>query len=193
VSESVRNAVFDFCEATLETAILDAERAYMALRVDLVEGLQAGESNRELARRVQTIFNDPQRAGRIAITEASRAVHGGQLALARESQVVSGKKWLASGDACPRCLELAAMGAIPLDEPFTVLKTGNPAYRVIMMPPLHPSCFCTTLDVLDMAAVNSGSASLDVLSIGARRQPLRRARELEGVSLAANWLPPWVK
>jgi hypothetical protein len=193
VTEAVQRAVFDFCETTLRTAFLDAEQAYLALKVDLREGLEGGETNRELARRVQSIFGDQSRAARIAVTEASRAVHAGGQQLARETGIVSGKKWLASGDACPACLEMAAMGTVPLDEPYTTRRTGSPAYRVVMAPPLHPHCMCTETHELDYAAVNAGEFEPDVLQIGARRNPLRRAREMEGVSLAASWVPPWLK
>lgn len=192
VSEAIERAVFQFCEATLRTAIMEAEEAYAALRPQLKEGHEGGETYRELSRRVQGIFDDPKRAGRIAITESSRAVHAGQMELARETGIVGGKRWLASGDACDLCLKLAAMGTIDLDAPFHVHSTGAAAYRVVMHPPLHPNCFCTTTEIVDYAAVNAGAADLDILRFRAR-PPSRINREPVMPPMAASFVPPWVK
>lgn len=192
VLESLENAIFSFCDTTLDTAITDAETAYGALRRQLKEGLSEGETNRELARRVQGIFGDQQRAGRIAITEASRAMHGGQLMLDRETGIVGGKKWLASSDACQACLAMAAKGTVDLEEPFFVHPKGNPAYRVVMYPPLHPHCFCSYTSVVDYAAVESGRANLDILRVSPGTP--RVAGDLaSGVQLAAHYVPSWTK
>lgn len=149
VIEGLRRAVFDFCQSTIDTAYLEIEKAKLALRVDLLEGLQAGETNRMLAARVETIFAEPYKAARIAQTEASRAVHSGELILAKESEVCSGKYWMASSDACKICLGLAGMGVIPLEKPYMVLPKGGP-YAIIMHPGAHPFCQCSQgLEITD--------------------------------------------
>ena len=57
-----------------------------------------GETIPELTRRVQSVFSrlSRERAEMIARTEAARAVHAASLLSAKESGVVSGKKWLLS-------------------------------------------------------------------------------------------------
>jgi hypothetical protein len=135
-----------FCRETMETATLEATEAVSQLRVEMREGLTRGEAQRKLTERVFGIFADPMRAFRIATTESSRAMHSGQLMSARASGVVQKKEWLASPDACPRCLELNGVQK-NLDEPFWVDSKGGP-YAVVMHPPLHPHCFCDQTDVL---------------------------------------------
>ncbi len=184
VSEALRSAVFDFCEATLETALTDAATAYAGLRGELIAGMEAGELNRELARRVQGVFLDPARAARIAVTESSRATHAGQLELARETGIVKGKKWLASSDCCDLCASLAAMGEIDLDAPFMVHAKGRRAYAVVMAPPAHVNCQCAMTEVVDYAAVQSGALDPGILQFGAR-VPSRASREAVGMPRAA--------
>jgi hypothetical protein len=117
------------------------------LRTALGESLLAGETAKQLQRRLLPVFG-PGRAFTVAVTESSRAVHAGGLAAAKESGVVGGKEWLASADACPRCLALAERGEIPLLEPFTIEGSRNPAYAVVWHPPLHPHCMCAMTEVL---------------------------------------------
>jgi hypothetical protein len=191
VTEAIRRAVFDFCQATLDTALTDARRAYQGLRAELIAGLEGGETNRELAARVRGVFMDPYRAARIARTESARAVHSGQLEYARETGIVSQKKWLASSDACDLCLKLAAMGAIDLDAPYFVHQKGHPAYRVVMHPPAHSFCMCSQLDVLNESAI--GVASLPRPSSYSVPGVLRLPRREMAMPLAASYVPPWVK
>jgi hypothetical protein len=138
VVEYIRSQIFFFIDSTNQTS---AE----LLRTALEESRIAGETPVELYRRVQKIFGNPYRSFMIGVTESSRSLHAGELVLARESGVVSGKTWLASGDACDRCLALDGITK-RLDEPFAV--NGIGPYAVCMHPGLHPVCHCSqTLEI----------------------------------------------
>lgn len=152
ILEALDSAVFDFCASTLATIRGEVATWRDRLRVDFGEGLERGEGGRELTARVQRIFADPARAFTISLTETQRAVHGGQLLVAEESGIVKGKKWLASSDACDKCLDMAALGEIPLDQPFYVDPKGG-AYAVVQHPPKHPRCECALLEVVDYEAL----------------------------------------
>lgn len=96
---------------------------------------------------------------------SSRAMHGGSMLAAAESNVVTGKYFISSSDACDLCLSLARMGTIDLDKPFYVHPKGGP-YAVIMHAPAHPWCQC------------SGGFSFDDDEIESlRMRPLSRFRQ----------------
>lgn len=143
VLDSVAAAAFAFCRETNATATSDLRTAIANLRRLMREGLPRGAAVAWLAVKVREIFADPMRAFRVATTENSRALHDGQLIAAKESGIVTGKTWLASSDACELCLDLDGVTK-PLDEPFVVDGVGP--YSVIMMPPRHPYCFCSTTE-----------------------------------------------
>lgn len=145
VLRAVDKATLQFCEETNATAIGDLTTAIRKLRKLLKEGLEQGKAIAQLAREVKRIFTDPSRAFRIATTETSRAIHGGALLNAKESNLSLRKEWLASSDACELCLELNGVQK-DLDEPFIVDGTGP--YANIMHPPRHPHCFCVMQEVL---------------------------------------------
>jgi hypothetical protein len=135
ILEAIKHAVFQFCDSTNATAVKEASAAQADLRAALAEGLEEGESLKKLTERVQKIFTDPNRAIMIAASESSRAVHSGLLIAARESGVVKALRWLASADACDRCLALNGK-EVPLGHPFAVVGTGP--YSIILHCPLHP-------------------------------------------------------
>lgn len=145
VLRAVDKATLEFCEETNETAVGNLKDAVDKLRKLLKAGLEEGKAVAVLAREVKRIFADPSRAYRIAATESSRALNGGALLNAKESGLKLKKEWLASGDACGRCLDLNGLQK-ELDEPFLVDGTGP--YSRIMHPPLHPHCYCTWTEVL---------------------------------------------
>lgn len=145
VLRAVDRAALQFCEETNATAVEGLRTSVTKLRELLKAGLSEGKAVAQLAREVKRIFADPSRAWRIAATESSRAVHGGALLNAKESSLKLRKEWLASSDACPRCLELDGVQR-ELDEPFVVDGTGP--YARIDHPPLHPHCWCTFTEVL---------------------------------------------
>lgn len=153
LAEAVQQAALLFAQSTLDTIAGQLADIQNETRRSLRESTDRGEAIKTLSGRLVTLFGDPHKALQVASTEASRAVHAGELMAARESQVVGGKKWLASSDCCDRCRALMDLGAIPLDQPFIILPKGGP-YAVVMTAPLHPSCQCTTVEVLtwEMAA-----------------------------------------
>lgn len=142
VTEFIRRWVYDFCAATNETATLELAQALSDLQAAFATGLAQGEAQKKLTDKVQELFDDPFRAHRIAATESSRAMHGGGRMAAEEAGVTT-HEWLASSDACPKCLALARMGPIPLSQPYATDASSNPRYAVIWHPGLHPFCFCT--------------------------------------------------
>ncbi len=146
VLEFIRTWTYAFCDSTNETSQHSVSEAVARLRQELSEGLSRGETAQNLTRRVAKIFQDPQRAHTIAATETARAMAGGQVLAARESGVVRGLRWLASSDACSRCLALDGK-EVALGEPFAVDPGGGP-YAVIAHNPRHPLCQCTVAPVL---------------------------------------------
>ncbi len=146
VLEFVRHWTYLFCDSTNQTSQDDVATAIARLRDELSAGLAQGEALQTLTRRVGSIFGDPERAQMIAATETSRAMHGGQLLAARESGLVRGLRWLASADACPKCLALDGK-EVALGEPFAIDPKGG-HYAVILHAPRHPRCQCTNVEVL---------------------------------------------
>lgn len=148
VLDAVRGGALVLAQSTLDTAAGEVTAALAETRAQLAAGLEEGETLASLSRRVGRIFLDPVRAQRAAVTEASRAVHAGQVLLAKQTDgLIARKRWLASGDACPECLALDGK-VVGLDEPFVV--QGSGPYAAVMHPPLHPHCFCALEDVLDL-------------------------------------------
>lgn len=149
VHEMIQSQAMDFCESTLQTTTETVQDAYTKLREELQASIiDTGEAGPALRKRVQSIFTTLSRdhADMIARTEASRAVNRAGLQSAIESGVCSGKKWLASGHSCQRCLELERRTAeepVPLETPFLTGQSDKAAYADIPSPPLHPFCRCT--------------------------------------------------
>lgn len=112
-----------------------------AIRDRLEIGLREGESNGKIADRLTDLFS-PQRAYTIAASEASRAMHAGEMSQAQEYGA-AGMEWIASSDACELCLPLDGK-KVRFGEAFVTLTHGNPAYRSVLHPPAHPRCMCTS-------------------------------------------------
>lgn len=140
VQSSILDMVLHLAQSTLDTAIGDARLAVERVQEELEEGVLGGETNERISERIGQIFSDPDRARRIAVTETARVMHAGQLSAAIESGVVTGMRWLASSDACPRCEKLDGV-VVPLGKPFDI--TGTGPYSRTFHPPLHPHCMCT--------------------------------------------------
>lgn len=149
IKESVKQASFKFSRETNKTTTLSLKLAREKLRRELQQGLISGDSIAELTKRVKKVFKDAEkwRAERIARTESARAVHAAQLIAAQESGVVAGFKWLASSDACPICLDIAASNpkGVALGANFA---EGDGPYGDIPHPPAHPNCTCTVVEIL---------------------------------------------
>lgn len=149
--------------------LADEVTGYTRVRLaDIVgEGLNAGESIKELTERVQEWAgeNDPERgvgarAEMIARTESARAYVAGESEAWKQSDVVEGKVWLLSGDPCEFCRAVAKQydgSVVGLSEAFYpqgwTLKgadggTMNLDYSATHGPPLHPNCRCDILPVL---------------------------------------------
>jgi hypothetical protein len=152
IREQVRGWVFSFCESTLATATMEVNDALAELHESLLAGLEHGERQAALVERVQRLFSDPRKAHLIAITESSRAVHGGGRLAALDSGVVTEHEWLASADCCDRCRVLADMGPIPINQPYTTSASTNAAYAIVWHPGLHPSCYCSEEFIIGEAA-----------------------------------------
>ena len=149
LQEGIDRATFLFCKETNETTGQELGAAVKGLKDSLAEGLEIGEVQNELTKRVQTIFDQAEvgRAYRIAVTEASRGQHSAQEIVALQSGLVKGKRWIASDNACDLCLPLAGK-VVPLGDNFTSLTTGGP-YAQVQYPPLHPQCTCSMLEVVE--------------------------------------------
>jgi hypothetical protein len=137
VLAAARTAALVFCRETNDTAATQLNVALDQLREGLAQGLELGEAQIQLTGRVQALFRDPYRAHTIAATESSRAVHAGELLIAQNSEgLVRATKWLASSDACKKCLALNDK-EVNLGVPFHVDPGGSP-YGYVYHPPLHP-------------------------------------------------------
>ena len=143
---AINNMAFSFAQSTLATAETDAATAYDQFRESLLAGVSRGDALKTITAEVQRTFRDPIRAQRVAMTETSRAMHQGQSDAAKASGIVSGTKWLASSDACPKCLALDGK-VVAFGEPFWVNPKGGP-YAIVEHPPLHPHCMCAIEEVI---------------------------------------------
>lgn len=137
-----RKLALDFAQSTLDTTSKQINKALDETREALAEGLEAGDSIRDLGQRVGEIFDslESSKAELIAITESSRAQHEGLRVSAKASGVVTEFEWLTTSDPCPECEDLNG-SRISLD--------GD-------LPPLHPNCLCTLLEVLDVEQAEEG-------------------------------------
>ncbi len=145
VLDAIDQATMLFCQTTNQTATTDLNTAIAKLRTALKEGVQQGEAHVDLAKRVQTLFNDPGRANTIAVTESSRATNGGSVLMYQRSGAAEGSAWLTTSDPCDFCASLDGEERA-FGEPFAVKGTGP--YAVILHPPAHPHCFCVSTPVL---------------------------------------------
>ena len=149
----IDEAALAFCESTNATTSLALDEALAQTREALRQGIvEQGEALPALTKRINAIFDGAEkwRARRIAWTETSRAVHAAQEQAAVASGVVTGWKWLISGDACPLCFAVAARcPAVKLGQPFAVIG-DDPHYAKVKFPPLHPHCACSIEEVLDI-------------------------------------------
>ena len=129
------------------------------LAAEFVEGLNNGETVRELSDRVRDTLGPETsryRADMIARTESSRAQHAGQNLAWKQSGVVSAEVWSAAPDCCDFCQVMDGKVA-GLDEAFLAvggsvdLEDGRSLvnnYETVGYPPLHPHCRCDVLPVM---------------------------------------------
>jgi len=155
VLDALEDEAFLFAESISETT---AE----ALREELIEGMQNGESISELQDRIEEIYDgwDGYRAERIARTESARAYSKGHIEAWRSTGVVKNKVWVAASNACPFCLDMDGT-TVELDDTFMdegdtqdVEFGGNEIsmsqdYGDVGGPPLHPNCRCAMVAELN--------------------------------------------
>lgn len=168
-------------ELNLEAAVAQAERASLALsettlktlgdnvngklaaiRTAIAEGMAEGLMVPDLTDAVNAaagqVFDRAKtyQARRIAVSEASRAFHAGQLQAAKDSGTVKGMRWLMSDDACEICRAIGTRvtdageiraAQVDLGQPFGTFG-DNADYSEVMHPPVHPNCQCTIVEVI---------------------------------------------
>lgn len=99
------------------------QETFDRLKASLEEGLNAGETQDELAGRVKSLFNDMADgdARRIALTETG-AAYGEGRHMGMKQAGIQRKKWLTSGNANVRAAhEAMNQTSVPIDEPFVVV------------------------------------------------------------------------
>lgn len=166
VQKAIDEHTFKFCKATNKTTSMKLKDALNKLKTDIHAAVTSEDDNtpQKLTAIVSAIFDEAEtsRAERIALTESSRAVHGGQKAAARESGIVRGFKWLLSDNACPLCQDIAAdnKDGIDIDGSFATV-SDDPDYGDVPYPPAHPYCQCTMTEIIDEDALKDDSDNSD--------------------------------
>lgn len=112
------------------------------MRDTIGSGMAGGFSASEISEAFERMFG-PQRAMTIAVTEASRAQHAGEMDVYREMGIEE-HSWLSSADACEKCKSLDGT-IVAIGDAFHVHEGGRSAYRMVLHPPLHPVCKCTVI------------------------------------------------
>ena len=146
VSKAADKRSFRFAQSTLDTTAKTAQDAIDAVKQKIEDGVLEGDSVDELRKAISEVFEDASdyQAERIARTEASAAVHSGQVMSAKASGIVKGFKYLVSEDACPVCQDYDGE-EIDLDD-----YDDSGAVDATDAVPLHPNCTCTLTEVLDL-------------------------------------------
>lgn len=180
----IMESALSFCQETNASTSHELNEALDMLRQELVTGIiEQGESIPQLRKRVKSVFTEltDKRAGLIARTETSRALHAATLQSADESGVVEAKKWLASANSCPICLaiEESSKDGIPIDNSFATVGK-HPIYSDVKTSPAHPQCRCTITLVLtkeyrDIIAGETGKpAPITIAPLDSRQKPIKR-------------------
>lgn len=135
VAELIRENVINFARQVNETT-------NASIREAVARGVEAGEGISDIANRVASVFDEAEgyRSELIARTEVIRNSN----MAAEECYVAAGiekKQWYTTPDdaLCEECMNLADE-IVPVGEAFS---SGDYA------PPLHPSCRCTIIPVID--------------------------------------------
>lgn len=138
------------------------ENTEEALRDELYEAQEAGETIDQITGRIEELYADWQgyRAERIARTESARAYTMGHIEAWRSTGVVNKMQWTSSPDACPFCLDMNGE-TVALDDTFFdegdeqevewngKIATLSQDYGDVQGPPLHPNCRCALVGVLN--------------------------------------------
>lgn len=144
VEAAIRTMVMNFAASTMRTTIGQVDTAIARVREAVRGGLVDGDPIARISADVRAIFDDPHRSFNIAMSEASRAMHSGQQAVAIANGMTT-KEILESEDACELCKKVAARGPVPIRAPYMINASRNPAYATVYGPPLHVSCHCAEI------------------------------------------------
>jgi HK97 family phage portal protein len=125
----------------------------------LGKGLQEGRTTDEIADDIEAKGFDSARAQTIARTESARAYVEGQVQAWKQTDMVTGKKWLVAPEACPFCEAIGKAGQTKgMNDPFytvgdTIIAANGKTFIVdfdnVTGPPLHPNCRCDIIPVLE--------------------------------------------
>ena len=129
----------------------------------LNEGLQNGESIKQLSDRVASVYDTAQdyRSDRVARTESQAASNGATLDAYQQNPVVTAMTWFANPDACEYCAELdgttvgledtfVSQGdSVDVDQSDGSTDSYQADYGDVDTPPLHPNCSCTIIPVTE--------------------------------------------
>lgn len=147
----VQAATLAFAQSTLDTVASEVTDAVQATREAMHASVLGREGQAAVNARLRQIFTDPARADRIGVTEAVRIHQAGAMSAAIESSICGTWTWLSNSTACDACRDLEGK-TVRLGQPFFVHNGGNPAYRVVLHPPMHPFCRCVCRTNVDLSA-----------------------------------------
>lgn len=128
------------------------ETTYTQLQVSLSEGIDAGESIDDLAKRVEAVMGDRIRssATTIARTETQGAAVGGTIESFRQAEVVQGVEWIAALDDRTRDTHISAHGQRrKLGDDFNVGGASGPGPGLMGEASEDVNCRCSLLAILD--------------------------------------------
>lgn len=159
----------ELCQSTIDDMVAATNMAYEQiagqLKKELLESQKTGETLLSLTDRLSQFFDEDSRwkARRIAHTESARAHNYGFMLGTQDWDEVLGYEWVLSSDACDLCkrVGLDANGEpaqVKKGTTFATFATGNPAYANVFAPPLHPSCRCSTVLVMDYEETRFGQS-----------------------------------
>ena len=139
-------------QRTQRFALQVNETTWDSLRTSLVEGMDAGESIDDLAKRVEAVMGDriSSNAQTIARTETIGALNGGSQIAWEQSGVVAGKEWVAALDERTRDTHIAAHGQrVKLNDDFSVGGGSGPQPGQIGIAEEDINCRCSAVPILD--------------------------------------------
>jgi len=153
IADSVAKATLSFTKETQEK-----------IAATLVEGINDGESISKLGKRINTLYDEllgvkepGWRTERLARTEVIKTSNEITEAAYKQTGVVKKKEFFANPTACQFCLSVG--GSIIRVGGIFVPKGGKIEgvdggtrindYEDVKHPPLHPSCRCTILPVIE--------------------------------------------
>lgn len=172
LAQAASELALDLAQSTLDTAAGAVDKAVAKARQSILDGTVEGKPAAVIAKAVNRTFTGLATWGaeRIARTEVIRAYHAADRLSAIDSGVVSGWEWLASDDACPKCLELNGR-RIGVKESFGD-HGGSGAYADVPHPPLHPHCGCTVLPIIDNSLIGADAEEAGIEAAPAIPDPV---------------------